>query len=40
MQEYAHTPMLALHTCDLRHWSSWTANSNKKVNVNEPCVTS
>ncbi len=40
LQEYAHTSMLALHTCDLRPWSSWTANSDKKLNVNKPCVTS
>ncbi len=32
--------MLALHTCDLRPWSSCTANSDKKCNVNKPCVTS
>ncbi len=25
---------------DLRPWSSWTANSDKKLNVNKPCVTS
>ncbi len=24
----------------LRPWSSWTANSDKKLNVNKPCVTS
>ncbi len=25
---------------NLRPWSSWTANSDKKLNVNKPCVTS
>ncbi len=24
----------------LRLWSSWTANSDKKLNVNKPCATS
>ncbi len=27
-------------TINLRPWSSWTANSDKKPNVNKPCVTS
>ncbi len=40
MQECTHTSILALHICDLRPWSSWTANSDKKLNVNKPCVTS
>ncbi len=31
---------LALRTCDLQPWSSWTDNSDKKLNVNKPCVTS
>ncbi len=28
------------HGFILRPWSSWTANSDKKLNVNKPCMTS
>ncbi len=32
---------IALGNCSgLRPWSSWTANSDKKLNIHKPCVTS
>ncbi len=35
LKEYAHTSILAFHTCALRPWSSWTTNSDEKLNVNK-----
>ncbi len=33
-------PSISYYYSDLRPWSSWTANSDKKLNVYKPCVTS